>query len=126
MVEKHFAGTKHLSESEKTSVRIDQSEHKQTREMRTPGWVKETKVPESDVALFPQKQTCLTTVYAARSIGFLCLNDKKRDDVKLLKKKKHSTVVCAFASQPQPVLCALPSMLSHVHKKKLSSTTICT
>ena len=50
-----------------------------TRDMRTAGWVKETRVPDSDIVLFQQKRPCLTTVFAAHDpSGFLCLDDRKR------------------------------------------------
>ena len=46
------------------------------------------RVPESDV-VFQQKHTCLTTVCVAHApFGFMCLNDGKRDDIKLFKAKK--------------------------------------
>ena len=49
--------------------------------MCTPGWVKEARVPDSDVVLFPEKHTCLTTVCAAHiPSGFLSLDIRKRDD----------------------------------------------
>ena len=60
--------------------------------MCTSGWVKEARVPDSDVVLFPQKHPCLTTVCAAHvHSGFLCLDDRKRDDVKLSTRAVAST-----------------------------------
>ena len=48
---------------------------------------------------FRKKQTCLTTVYAAHvPSGFLCLNDKKTDDIKLF--KNHSIAVGLWARPP--------------------------
>ena len=72
--------------------------------MCTQGWVKETRVPDSDVVLFPQKHTCLTTVYAAHvPSGFLCLDDRKRDDIKRFSKEKqnHSIAVGPWARPPE-------------------------
>ena len=78
-------------------------------------------------SFFPQKHTCLTTVYAAHvPLGCQCLNVRKRDNITILKRKYHSIAVdtstrevaCAFASQPQLLLCAHSPVLSHGHKPK--------
>ena len=75
-----------------------------TREMRTPGWVKEARVPDRDVVLFLEKHTCLTTVHAAHvPLGFLRLNDRKRDDIKLSVIKTHSIAVGPWARPPVPL-----------------------
>ena len=110
--------------SEMTSVRSDQvgsnsqlSTHF-AEEMCTPSWVKEARVPESDVVLFPQIHTCLTTVNAAHiPLGFLSLNDRKRDDsICGAVGTSTNAVACFFASQPQLLFHAHPSELSLSHK----------
>ena len=68
-----------------------------TREMCTPGWIKEAMIPDSDVVLFPRKHPCLTTVYAAHvTSGFLCLHDRKSRHQAVRggeRGKNHSTAV---------------------------------
>ena len=105
--------------------------------MCTPGWIKETRIPDNDVVLFPQQQTCLTTVYADHiPSGFLCLDSRKRDDIKLLKRKKNNhsiaveqwarprrAIACALASKPQPLRTATKTSSPTV--EMTSSTTIC-
>ena len=108
-----------------------------TTEMCTPGWAKDARVPDSearvsdsDVVLFPQKHPCLPTVCAAHvPSGFLCVDDRKRDDNKLFKRKNPQhcrgavgtstrAVACALASKPQ----THPPVLSFV---RLEVATIC-
>ena len=50
---------------------------------------------------FLKKHTSLTTVYAAHvPLGFLCLNGRKRDNIKLFKIKSHSIAVGLWARPP--------------------------
>ena len=57
-----------------TQASFSQFSQPTTKEMRTPGWVKEARIPDSD------EKTCLTTVYAAHvPSGFLSLDDRKRE-----------------------------------------------
>ena len=74
--------------------------------MCTPGRVKEARIPDND------EKTCLTTVCAAYVLlGFLCLNDRKRDDIKLSKIGNHGIVVELWARPP--VLLPALSQASH-------------
>ena len=83
-----------------------------TTEMCTPGWAKDARVPDSDVVLFPQKHPCLPTVYAAHvPSGFLCLNNRKRDDIKLFKRKNPQH--CREAVARPPVLSLARSKVAH-------------
>ena len=111
------------------------SEHKQSNFLNSlPGrcahWAgsKRPRIPDSDVVLFQQ----LTTVYAAHvPSGFLCLDDRKRDDIKLssLPKEKNTALPwgCGHIHlrfrkrfrKSQPLLCAHPPVLSHGHKNLL-------
>ena len=105
-VEKHFSGTKHLFECGKASVRRDQSELKQsifqviTREMCTPGWVKEARVPDSDV-VFPwenkpvsRRSTPLTFLW-----GFVSATGRETTS-SYPNKNKHSIAVGLWARPP--------------------------
>ena len=80
----------------------------------------------------PEKQTCLATVYAAHvPSGFLRFGDRKRRHQTCQKNKtQHCSgamgtstwaIACAFSSQPQPLLCACPPVLSHGHKNLLNN-----
>ena len=84
---------------------------------------------------FPEKQTCLSTVYAAHvPLGFPSQRQEETSSNLFLvlgrKKQRHCrgavgtstrAVACASASQPQAVLCAHPPVLSHGHKNLLSA-----
>ena len=91
-----------------------------TTEMCTPGWAKdarvpdsEARVPDSDVVLFPQKHPCLPTVYAAHvSSGFLCLDDRKRDDNKLFKRKNPQHCSAAVGTSTRAVARTFKSRTS--------------
>ena len=58
--------------------------------MRTPGWIKEARIPDSDVVFLPRKHPCIITHVPS---GFLCLDDRKRDDIKLFKTKKNTALL---------------------------------
>ena len=145
-MQKHFAGTKHLFESGKTSVRRDQSEFNQSvfsshfQGECTPGWVKEARQTVTSF-FFLGKHTCLTTVHASRPFG-ISVSTTRRETSCYPKKKKSQhhrgavgtstrAVACAFASQPQPLLCGHPSVPSDGQKNLLtdcgetSTATIC-
>ena len=110
--------------------------------MCTPSWAKEARVSDSDVVLFPQQHTCLTTVCAAHvPSGFLCLDGRKRDDNKLFKRKNPQhcrgavgtstrAVACALASKPQPLLFLhghnLPCCRPHLQKSHIPRAVACT
>ena len=78
-------------------------------------------------SFFPRKHPCLITVYATHvPSGFLCLDDRKREDIKLFKTKKTQhcrgtvgtstrAIACALASKPQPLLL-LHGHTQHVQK----------
>ena len=70
-----------------------------TSEMRTPGWVKEARIPDSD------EKTCLMTVYAAHIPSvFLSLDDRKRDNIKLSTMKK-TTALSWGRAHVHPCCC---------------------
>ena len=132
----HFAGTKQLFASGKASARRDSqfSTHCQGDAHTRMGQRRH----------FPEKQTCLTTVYAAHvPLGFLFLNDRNRETTPSYSKEKRKqhcpgtvgtssrAVACAFGSQPQLLLCASvhavarPQNNSSSTVEMTSSTTIC-
>ena len=85
-----------------------------------------TRVPDSNVVLFPQKRTCLTTVCAADvPLGFLCLNDRKRETTSNYHQKKKNTAFRravarrACASSHSPFSVHIHPVLSHGHKNLL-------
>ena len=100
-----------------------------TREMCTPGSVKEARIPNSDVILFQRKNPSLTTVYAARVPSrFVCLDDRKRDNIKLSQKKhiiavglwaRPTVLLPALSQASYSPFCAHPPVLSHGHKNLL-------
>ena len=106
---------------------LKQFVHSGYREMSTPGWVKEARIPDSD------EKTCLTTVYAAHvPSGFLCLDDKKRETTSSYSKKQHcrgavgtSTRAGACASRQashSPFSSFTPPVLSTA-RSKISKAT---
>ena len=68
-------------------------------------WSKKARIPVRD------EKTCLRTVSAAHvNSAFLCLDDRKRDDIKLSKRKKTHTQDCHGAvGTSTHVACALTS-----------------
>ena len=81
--------------------------------MCTPGWVKEAKVPDSDVVLFPQKHPCLTTAYAAHVPSrLLCLDDVKRETTSSFQQKKNHSIAVGPWARPFVLSHAL-SQASH-------------
>ena len=82
----HFAGTKQLFASGKASARRDSqfSTHCQGDAHTRMGQRRH----------FPEKQTCLTTVYAAHvPLGFLFLNDRNRETTPSYSKEKKKTTL---------------------------------
>ena len=76
-----------------------------TREMCTPGWDKEARVPDSDVVLFQQEHPCLTTVYAAHVPSrFLYLDDRKRETTSSYSKEKQTNSIAVRPWARPPVL----------------------
>ena len=71
------------------------------------------KVPDGDVVLLQQKHPCPTTVYAAHvPSGFLYLDDRKGDDIKLSPPKTKHSIAVGLWARPTVLLTAL-SQASH-------------
>ena len=102
-----------------------------TRKMCTPGWVKEARVPDSDVVLFQQKHHCPTTVNEAHVPSrFLRLDDRKRETTSSYSQEtKQEHCREAVGTSTRPVACTVKNLKSHSSSSSIaeviSPATLC-
>ena len=85
------------------------------REMCTPGWAKD-QVPDSDVVLFFRKYKPVSQRWTTSN----CSKAQNPQHYRGVCDTSTRAVACAVASQPQPLPCAHPPVLSHGHTKLLT------